>query len=384
MRNLIINYILLVVFGIMMVYSTTYKMLVANDILPYKNALETIIVLLFLTGIAFLVIKKRKFFYKIINHLIILFFWLTILLLFLVFIPPFGIELGGARSSINLIAFNFQPIEMAKIVLIMYIAKVFSTNTNLSNSEYLIKIIFPAILMVVLVFVEPDLGGAVLLSGIVVSMIFANGKNLKIMIITFIICLLGVILVFAIVPFLLDASQYQIARLVAWKNPFDPSVSSNAGQNLIQGYTSISNGGIVGSGFLNSAQTTGFLFASSSDFIFTIIAEEFGILGVLGVIVSLFIFSYQIFMVGVKSNKKFEYLYCTGFAFLILIQSFINIGGVTGVIPMTGVTLPFISKGINSFFFLSVGFIFVLMIYMNTKDEKKRKLKKEQKELFYE
>ncbi len=89
-------------------------------------------------------------------------------------------------------------------------------------------------------------------------------------------------------------------------------------------------------------------------------------------------------MVGVKSSKKFEFLYCTGFAFLILIQSFINIGGVTGVIPMTGVTLPFISKGVNSFLFLSIGFIFVLMIKANITDEKRRKLRKEKKEMFYE
>ncbi len=384
MRNLIINYFLLVVFGIMMVYSTTYKMLIVQDSLPYKNALETIFILFLLIGLTIFMLKNRKFFYKMINSMIIPMFFITMGLLFLVFIPPFGIELGGANSSINLIFFNFQPIELAKIVLIMYIAKVFSTNTNLSNGEYIIKIILPALIMIGLVFKEPDLGGAVLLSAILVIMIFANGKNFKIIITTFIICVIGVILVFAVLPFLLDSSQYQVARLVAWKNPFDPSVVGTSGQNLIQGYTSISNGGLLGAGYLNSAQTTGFLFASSSDFIFTIIAEEFGLLGALGVIVALFAFAYQIFMVGVKSSKKFEYLYCTGFAFLILIQSFINIGGVTGVIPMTGVTLPFISKGINSFMFLSLGFIFVLMIKANIKDEKKEKLIKEKKELFYE
>ncbi len=384
MRNLIINYFLLVVFGIMMVYSTTYKMLIVQDSLPYKNALETIFILFLLIGLTIFMLKNRKFFYKMINSMIIPMFFITMGLLFLVFIPPFGIELGGANSSINLIFFNFQPIELAKIVLIMYIAKVFSTNTNLSNGEYIVKIILPALIMIGLVFKEPDLGGAVLLSAILVIMIFANGKNFKIIITTFIICVIGVILVFAVLPFLLDSSQYQVARLVAWKNPFDPSVVGTSGQNLIQGYTSISNGGLLGAGYLNSAQTTGFLFASSSDFIFTIIAEEFGLLGALGVIVALFAFAYQIFMVGVKSSKKFEYLYCTGFAFLILIQSFINIGGVTGVIPMTGVTLPFISKGINSFMFLSLGFIFVLMIKANIKDEKKEKLIKEKKELFYE
>ncbi len=384
MRNLIINYFLLVVFGIMMVYSTTYKMLIAQESLPYKNVLEIILILLLLIGLTIFILKNIRFFYKMINSMIIPMFYITVGLLILVFIPPFGIELGGANSSINLIFFNFQPIELAKIVLIMYIAKVFSTNTNLSNGEYIIKIIIPALIMIGLVFKEPDLGGAVLLSGILVIMIFANGKNFKIIITTFIICVIGVVLVFAVLPFLLDSSQYQVARLVAWKNPFDPSVVGTSGQNLIQGYTSISNGGILGAGYLNSAQTTGFLFASSSDFIFTIIAEEFGLLGALGVIVALFAFAYQIFMVGVKSSKKFEYLYCTGFAFLILIQSFINIGGVTGVIPMTGVTLPFISKGINSFMFLSLGFIFVLMIKANIRDEKKRKLIKEKKELFYE
>ncbi len=384
MKNLIINYFILVTFGIMMVYSTTYKMLIVQDSLPYKNALETIIIIIFLIGLAIVLLKKRRKTYSLINKMIIPMFVVTSILLFLVFVPYIGISLGGAKSSINLMFFNFQPIELAKIVLILYLAKVFSTNTNLSNSDYMIKIIAPSLLMIALVFKEPDLGGAVLLSSILVVMIFANGKNFKIIISTFILCVLGVILVFAVLPFLLDSSQYQVARLVAWKNPFDPSVVGTSGQNLIQGYTSIANGGILGAGYLNSAQTTGFLFASSSDFIFTIIAEEFGLLGVLGVIIALFTFSYQIFMVGVKSSKKFEFLYCTGFAFLILIQSFINIGGVTGVIPMTGVTLPFISKGVNSFLFLSIGFIFVLMIKANITDEKRRKLRKEKKEMFYE
>ncbi len=387
MKNLIINYFLLVVFGIMMVYSTTYKMLIAQESLPYKNALETLIVLVFLSIFTIFLLKKRTFrrnFYAFANKMIIPAFVITTVLLLLVFVPGIGISLGGARSSINLIFFNFQPIELAKIVLILYLAKIFSTNTNLSNGDYIVKIIMPSLLMVGLVFLEPDLGGAVLLTGILVVMIFANGKNFKIIITTFILCIIGVILVFAVLPFLLDSSQYQVARLVAWKNPFDPSVVGTSGQNLIQGYTSISNGGILGAGYLNSAQTTGFLFASSSDFIFTIIAEEFGLLGAIGVITGLFVFSYQIFMVGVKSSKKFEFLYCTGFAFLILIQSFINIGGVTGVIPMTGVTLPFISKGINSFMFLSLGFVFVLMISANIRDEKRRKLKKERQELFYE
>ncbi len=384
MKNLIINYFVLVTFGIMMVYSTTYKMLIVQGSIPYKNALETIVIIILLSGFTVALLKFRKNLYGFINKMIIPIFFITIGLLILVFIPPIGISLGGARSSINLIFFNFQPIELAKIILILYLAKVFSTNTNLSNGDYIIKIIAPAILMIGLVFIEPDLGGAVLLSGILVIMIFANGKNFKIIITTFILCMLGVILVFAVLPFLLDASQYQVARLVAWKNPFDPSVVGTSGQNLIQGYTSISNGGILGAGYLNSAQTTGFLYASSSDFIFTIIAEEFGLIGAIGTVATLFAFSYQIFMVGVKSSKKFEYLYCTGFAFLILVQSFINIGGVTGVIPMTGVTLPFISKGINSFLFLSLGFTFVLMIKANITDEKRRKLRKEKKEMFYE
>lgn len=384
MKRLIINYLILVFFGMMMVYSTTYKILVANNQFPYKNTIETLIILIFLAFIALVSLKYRKVIYNFINHVSIYLFMGTIALLILVFIPPFGIKLGGAWSSINLVFVNLQPIEIAKITIIIYIAKVFSTNTNLSTSDYILRIIGPSLFVVGLIFVEPDLGGALLIAGLVIVLIVVNGKNFEIIIPTVIITIIGVIMVFAVLPYVLDGAGYQVARLTAWKNPFDPSVIGQGGENLIQGYTSISNGGIVGTGFLSSAQTTGYLFASSSDFIFTIIAEEFGILGVLGVLVSLFFFAYQIFMVGVKSGKKYEYLYCTGFSFLILIQTFINVGGVTGVIPMTGVTLPFISKGVNSFFFLSLGFIYVLMIKKGITEEKIAKRRKERRELFYE
>ena len=348
MRKLLLgNYLILIIIGIGMVFSATYKSLLVSEGKPFSELFQIIFIFIIIIALAILILYKKDKLYKYFYKNIELFYFITIGFLFLV-LTKVGLELGGANSSISLGVVNFQPLELIKIIMIFYMAKKLVTVDEKKPIVYFLKVLFWPVVSLVLVLLEPDLGGVIILLSLMIVMLLINGKHLKILLpLIGIFSLLGVL----IMRFILASGVgYQSDRILAWINPF--SILEGAGGNLVQSYIAISNGGIFGTGYLNSAQNTGFLYASSSDFIFSIILEEWGILGGFTVIVLLFTFAYQIYLVGRRSNKKYEYLVCSGIAFLIMIQTAINTGGVTGVIPMTGVTLPFISTGINSFIFL--------------------------------
>lgn len=370
MKGLITNYLLLIVIGILMSISSTYKLLLAQNLPVYMEVLELIIVLIIIFIFSIIILNLKLNFVKIIykNASPLL----LINIIFLILVLFIGKSVGGANSSLDLKFFNFQPIEFYKIALILYLAKILSKKPSYDSLK---KKLFLPIFSLLLIFLEPDLGGTIIIFLLLITILILNGAYLKIIfkyLTMFFTLTLG--LAYIILKFIPD-KMYQIERIGAWINPFN--YLDGAGGNLVQSYIAINRGGLFGTGYLQSAQNTGFLFASSTDFVFAIIAEELGIIGVILVIVLLLTFAYQIYLVGIRSNKKFEYLYCSGYASLILIQTFINVGGVTGLIPMTGVPLPFISKGINSFISLNLGFLIVLLINKQTRkeiNEKKRSL----------
>ena len=122
---------------------------------------------------------------------------------------------------------------------------------------------------------------------------------------------------------------------------------------------------------MNSIQKSGYLYGKYTDFIFVIIVEEWGVIGgvvVIGMLLAIAVLCYRI---GSTASDRFGQIYCYGFALLIIVQSGVNIGGVTGVIPMTGVTLPFISSGMNSYIFLTMGLFFVIIIDLDSQRKKR-------------
>ncbi len=378
---LIILWLIASLWGAINIFSASSINQIAKGYNPYKPLLEQIIFIgVCLIGLS-IILSRRKPPYQVGKRGAVPFFLITLGLLILVLIlgyidPTDGrFVRGGAKSTLPLGIIAIQPLEIYKITMILYLAKMFSTDKIYRSKEGINKAIFMSLFGTGLILVEPDLGGAILVGGVLVAMVFYNGQRIKHLL------KMGVPLIAAGVLLLGSVSAtYQVDRIESWLHPFENGNDLKISFNVVQGYVAISNGGVFGRGYMESVQKSGFLFASHTDFIFAVIAEEWGIFGVLFTILILLLLSFQCFNIGYTAHERFGMLYCYGYGTLILVQTFINIGGVIGLIPMTGVTLPFISMGMNSFIILSAGLIYVIVIdkerirQKRLRDEKTSKL----------
>jgi len=156
------------------------------------------------------------------------------------------------------------------------------------------------------------------------------------------------------------SNSYQLRRFLGFLNPF--KTASGAGTQLVNSYYAISNGGLTGVGIGNSLQKRGYLPEPNTDFIMSITAEELGLIGVLLIMGLLLVIVIRMIYIGVRSNNTFNILVCYGVAAYLTIQTFINIGGIVGLIPITGVTFPFMSYGGSSMMVLTLSLGLVLNI----------------------
>lgn len=360
---LIILWLLTSIWGAINIFSASYITQIKYGANPYKPLIEQIIFIVFCLGFLIYILGQRKPPYHVGKKGAVPFFKITIGLLAFVLIGGLFIKTpglfirGGAKSTIPLPFISIQPLEVYKITLILYLAKMFSTPGIYDTVDGLKKAAFMSAVGLVLIFAEPDLGGAILVGGLTVCMFFYNGQNIKLL-----FKVLVPIIIIGIIGYYTVVDDYQTARIAAWLHPFENGNDSTISNNIVNGYVAISNGGVFGSGYLNSVQKTGYLFASYTDFIYAVICEEWGVVGSIITIGLLLLVSFQCFNIGYTAHERFGMLYCFGYGTLILVQSFVNIGGVVGLIPMTGVTLPFISMGMNSFMILSVGLFYVVVI----------------------
>ncbi len=361
---LIILWLIASLWGAINIFSASSLNQISAGASPYGPLIEQLCLIIFSFGVLAFILQKRKPPYHVGKRGAVPFFNFTLIALLVVLIggtlfPAEGYFVrGGAKSTIPLPFIGFQPLELFKITMILYIAKRFSTDSIYREWTGIMKTIGMAAIGILLILIEPDLGGAILLSAVLFAMIFYNGQSigkiLKIM--------APFMLVAGILVIYMMTHSYQAARITAWLHPFANGNDLNESYNVVNGYVAISNGGFFGSGFMNSIQKSGFLFASHTDFIFTVICEEWGFFGALFTISLLVLISLQCFNIGYTAHERFGMLYSYGFGTLLLVQSFVNIGGVIGLIPMTGVTLPFISSGVNSYLILSAGLIYVIII----------------------
>lgn len=163
--------------------------------------------------------------------------------------------------------------------------------------------------------------------------------------------------------------KYIASRFESFKNPF--KFELDTGHQMVNGYYAMFNGGWFGRGLGNSIEKKGFLSEAHTDFIFSIVIEEVGLIGAFVILAILIFMIARIYLVGIRSKKPFNSLICIGIGSLLLLQVFINLGGILGIIPLTGITFPFLSQGGNSLLVLSVGVAFALNI---SADEKRTKL----------
>lgn len=258
-------------------------------------------------------------------------------LLLLVFSPQLGLATGGAQRWLKIFSFSFQPAELAKIALIIYLAAWLSRrHYRTAKISFFFSFLLIVGLIVLPILLQPDVGTALLIIAISGIMYFAAGARVKF------IALVALMALIVFSSFIL-ANPYRRARVVSFLNPsFDIQDSS---YQLNQALITIGSGGLFGGGLGHSIQKYQFLPESIGDAIFAIIAEEIGFIGI-AVVISLFLlFLLSGFKIAVGTRTNFDKLLVLGIISWLGLQTLINIGGISGLIPLTGIPLPFISYG---------------------------------------
>ena len=345
-------------FGVLMIYSATRETLPGGVTDPQsylKKQLIGLAIGIFLC-IAFQFINYRK---------IRKFWWLAFIvgISFLAAVLIFGYEVYGSKSWIDLKFFTVQPSEFSKIFMVVSLAAVMSK----WRREKVYKVTFKKVviscavtfLFIALVLLEPDYGTALIYFIIYIGMLFLSGANFLYLLAIAGLTTGGFFLA-------LNAGfikQYQLDRILVFLNP--EATSEGASYNLFQSKLAIGSGGILGKGlFLGKQTNLNYIPEHHTDFIFSVIGEELGFLGALLVVLVLGVIIWRCFHIALNSSDTFAMLTGAGIGFIILSQVVINIGMTIGIMPVIGITLPFLSSGGSSLISLLLGIGLVENIYV--------------------
>ncbi|KKI64471.1 cell division peptidoglycan polymerase FtsW [Staphylococcus cohnii] len=379
---LVITYLLLCLIGLVMVYS-------ASMVAATKGSLTGGVPV---TGTYF---YTRQLMYVIMSIILVFFMafvmnvklletikfqkWMMLgIILLLVTTLLVGSNINGSKSWINLGFMNLQASELLKIALILYIPYMIEKKRPkvFKNPKLMTSPIILSAICIGLVFLQRDVGQTLLILIIFFSILFYAGigvqKSLKygLMILTGIVLIGGLFLLIGLVP------DYLTARFSTLTDPF--SNEGGTGYHISNSLIAIGNGGLLGRGLGNSIMKLGYLPEPHTDFIFSIICEELGLVGGLVVMCLLFFIVYRAFELASKTTSYFYKLVCVGVASYIGSQTFVNLGGISGTIPLTGVPLPFISFGGSSMISLSIamGLLLITAKQIKVDESKKRQQRK--------
>ncbi len=317
--------------GLIAVYSATLSMGGLSNIAVQAGA--------FVIG-AEAMILLSFFDYEQYNLLIVPIFLISIFLLVLVLLIGTGAEEVGAKSWIRFGPIGIQPAEIAKVGFIITFGYHLSRIGNkLKKLSSVIALVLHLAIYLVLIMLQPDAGSAMVFMFIFAVVVFAAGIPMK-----YIIPAAAVFVASLPVIYKFVLSSYQKYRIQVFLNPeLDPLAS---GYNVIQSKIAVGSGGLFGKGYLHGTQNQlGFLPAKHTDFIFSTIAEEFGFIGALAVCAVLFAVIYRCFLVASKSQNDFGRNLAVGVGAMLLFHTFENIGMCIGLMPVTGIPLPFFSYG---------------------------------------
>lgn len=355
--TLFISVILLSIFGVIMIYSASsiwaeYKFNDQFRFLKYQG-------LFFMLGIIlmyyFSKIDYRKY-YKHSNKILIA----VIILLILVLIPGIGTVRNGSRSWFGIGSFGIQPSEAMKLALIIFTAKYLNNNPN--SMKNFKKGVLPILILTLFIFaiimLQPDFGTGTILVMAIIGMLFVGGLNLKIFVKFAITGLIGVVGLVLIAP-------YRLKRILSFLDPWSDPLGS--GFQIIQSMYSIGPGGLFGLGFGNSIQKHFYLPEPQTDFIFSIISEEFGFVGIIIISILFITIYYNAIKISIKCKDPFGKYLSFGITFGLIFQTLLNLSVVIGLVPVTGVTLPFLSYGGSSLIItmISIGVILNISRYNN-------------------
>mgnify|MGYP002627215290 CR=1 FL=1 len=336
--TLFITILITSIFGIIMIYSASYVWAEYKFNDPFKFVKHQ--ALFFIIGLILMLIISKidyKKYLKYANKLLLI----AIILLVLVLIPGIGTIRNGSRSWFGIGAFGIQPSEAAKLVLIIFASKYLSKNQK--DMKNLFKGVLPILGITLFIFglimLQPDFGTGVIIVMSVMGLLFVAGADMKFFVYLGILGIIGIVILILIAP-------YRMERILSFINPWSDPLGS--GFQIIQSLYAIGPSGLFGYGFLNSRQKHFYLPEPQTDFIFSIIAEEFGFMGIIIVATLFLIIIYKGLKIARKTNDLFSKYLAFGITFELAFQAMLNLMVVVGLIPVTGVTLPFLSYGGSS------------------------------------
>ena len=378
--SILIPYMLLSGIGLIVVYSTTSPILIQNGLNSFRMVATQAGFWLFSLVMIGIIYRMKLDFLKRLGVITFVIIAEIILLLLSRFITG---TINGAHGWLKIGPVTAQPAEYLKIILVWYLALQFSKKQEQIEVYDYQAITFNQLIpravtdwrvivafLIGLVVIMPDLGNATILLLTVLIVISTSGIAYR-----WFSTMLGAVVggsaaVLASI-WLIGVKRveqvpifgYVAKRFSAFFNPFDDL--SGSGHQLANSYYAMSNGGWFGLGLGNSIEKRGYLPEAHTDFVFSIVIEEVGFFGATLILALLFFLILRIILVGTRAKDPFNSMMALGIGGMILMQTFVNIGGISGLIPSTGVTFPFLSQGGNSLLVLSVAIAFVLNIDAN-------------------
>lgn len=372
--SLIIVVILLSIFGLVMIYSAS--MVTAIQRYGFESDHFFVRQRIFLLGglvvFLFFAIVPYKLYLN--NKVLVPIFLLS--LISLVGVLKFGTIAGNARSWFEFGPIRLQPSEFVKVAVIVYLAAVYAKKQqyiNQFNKGVLPPLVF-IILVSFLIAEQPDYGTVAIILLISGTIIISSGMNFKSILK---LGALGGVMSIPLVLFLSDKifSETRLDRFKVLLDPFAEGFAEESGYHLINSFYAIGGGGMDGLGLGQSIQKLGYLPEPHTDFIMAVISEELGVFGVGFVLLSLSYIVLKGIFIGLKGKDPFGSLLAIGIASMIGIQTFINLAGISGIFPLMGIPLPFVSYGGSSLLQLSIAMGILVNVSMFVNYEEKYKLK---------
>ena len=332
-RPLLIAVIFLVVIGVMAIFSASAPKCVEMGVNPTKFLVQQVLgIVVGVVGLRFL----SNFHYKKLIKYTQTIAWTVVGMLLLVKFA--GVTVNGAQRWINIGPMSLQPSEFAKPAVVLLLAAVFSKDVNLLDDRKIRTAFFPIMVMIGLIFIQPNLSMVLLLVSTSVAIYLCAGGSTQLI-------LWGGC---SVIPLLLlkGLKGYQSSRIQTWLHPeADPL---GAGYNIIQSLVAFASGGLYGVGYGSSKQKLAWLPEAHTDFIFAVIGEEQGFIGCLLIICLFWTILQRGFVIAVKCQDMYGKLLALGLTFSICFQGFLNMWVASSFVPATGVPMPFISYGGSS------------------------------------
>lgn len=353
-KILAVSTLSLVVVGIVMVYSTSSIMASARFGSEYffvKKHMGYALagVLLFVAAV--------KIPYKVYDRLAYPAFIIAIILLACTWVPPLVVKVGGARRWVRFGPLAFQPSEPAKLAVVFLLARLLALKSGRIKdfkTGFLPNIILPGLIMALIV-AEPDLGTSITIACIALVMLFVAGARMTHIAAVILPALLGVYLI-------VSRFAYMMKRVLVFLDPFkDPD---GAGFQIVQSFIAFASGGVDGTGLGQGKQKLFYLPEAHTDFILSVIGEEFGFIGVASVVTMFAVFLACGLKIATKAKDPHARYLAFGLTFMVVVQAVINMGVVTGLLPCKGLTLPFISYGGTSLIINMIAVGILLNIYI--------------------